>query len=379
MRFLVVFGTRPEAIKMAPIVAAFSRLPEHEVRVCVTGQHRTMLDEVLRVFSLKPDYDLDLMQPGQSLTDITTGVLVGLGRVIDDFKPDWVLVQGDTTTAMATALAAFYRRVAIAHVEAGLRTGQIYNPWPEEANRKLVGALASRHYPPTERARGNLLAENVAADTILVTGNPVIDALLDIAGRFDRDEGLAGRMAEAFSWLPDERRMILVTGHRRESFGTGFRDICTALSRLADRGDLEIVYPVHLNPNVRGPVFELLANRGNVHLIEPLDYVSFVYLMRRAHLILTDSGGVQEEAPSLGKPVLVMRETSERLEAVEAGTARLVTTDPARIEAEATRLLDDAAAYSAMSRASNPFGDGQAARRIVEDLVATQLNADMNA
>jgi UDP-N-acetylglucosamine 2-epimerase (non-hydrolysing) len=353
---------------MAPVVARLSSTAGVEIRVCVTGQHRSMLDEVLEVFGIRPDYDLGIMKPGQTLPEITTGVLLGLGPILREFRPDWVIVQGDTTTTMAASLAAFYERIPVAHVEAGLRTGRMYNPWPEEINRKVVGTIATRHYPPTELARANLLREGVPEEAILVTGNTVIDALLSVAARIREDRSLADSLDARFPWM-DGRRIVLVTGHRRESFGDGFRDICSALGRIADRGDVQIVYPVHLNPNVREPVFSILGDRENVRLIEPLDYVSFVHLMGRAYFILTDSGGIQEEAPALGKPVLVMRETSERMEAVHAGVARLVTTDADRIVAEACRLLDDTGAYNAMSCAAHPFGDGTAAERIVSDLV----------
>lgn len=369
MRVLSVFGTRPEAIKMAPVVSKLRERGDVDARVCVTGQHRSMLDEVLRTFGVRPDYDLAVMKPGQTLADVTSGVLLGLQPVLCDFRPDWVVVQGDTTTTMAAALAAFYERIPVAHVEAGLRTGQMYNPWPEEANRKISCVLASRHYPPTEQARRNLLREGVAEGDILVTGNTVIDALLSVVDRIRSSRDMERSLRASFPWLQERRKLVLVTGHRRESFGTGFRDICAAISSIANRNDLDIVYPVHLNPNVREPVFSTLGGRGNIHLIEPLDYVSFVYLMSRCHLILTDSGGIQEEAPALGKPVLVMRETSERMEAVQAGVAKLVTTSPDRIVAEVTRLVEDAAAYEAMSRAANPFGDGFAAEKIVSDLM----------
>ncbi|GLS04640.1 UDP-N-acetylglucosamine 2-epimerase [Chitiniphilus shinanonensis] len=363
-KVMVVFGTRPEAIKMAPVVAALQADPRFEAKVCVTAQHRQMLDQVLELFALKPDFDLDLMQPGQDLTDITARALTGLRGVFAEWRPDIVLVHGDTTTTMAASLAAFYQRIPVGHVEAGLRTGDIYSPWPEEMNRKIAGAVAALHFAPTDTARDNLLREGVRPETVQVTGNTVIDALLEVDRRLKQDAALADHMATRFAFLAQDRRLVLVTGHRRENFGGGFENICAALAELSERRDIEIVYPVHLNPNVQEPVRRLLAGRHNVHLIEPQDYLPFVYLMGRADLILTDSGGVQEEAPSLGKPVLVMRNTTERPEAVAAGTVKLVGTDRALIVDEARRLLDDAAAYQTMSRAHNPYGDGQAARRI---------------
>jgi UDP-N-acetylglucosamine 2-epimerase (non-hydrolysing) len=353
---------------MAPVVRALAKEPGLESRVCVTAQHRQMLDQVLKLFAITPDYDLNLMRAGQDLTDITVQVLLGLREVLAEAKPDLVLVHGDTTTTCAASLAAFYQRIPVGHVEAGLRTGDIYAPWPEEMNRRVTGRIAEWHFAPTERARESLLREGVPTDRIRVTGNTVIDALLDVAQRLREDDGLKPEMAERFAYLDPRRRLILVTGHRRENFGGGFERVCQALGTLADRPDVEIVYPVHLNPNVQEPVRRILAGRANVHLIEPLDYLPFVALMDRADLLITDSGGVQEEAPSLGKPVLVMRETTERPEAVEAGTVRLVGTDSALIVREATRLLDDPDAYLRMARAHNPYGDGQAARRIVDFL-----------
>jgi UDP-N-acetylglucosamine 2-epimerase (non-hydrolysing) len=370
MRVLVVFGTRPEAIKMAPVVQALTSSPAIETRVCVTAQHRQMLDQVLDLFGIVPEHDLDLMAPGQDLTDITTRVLTGLRDVLAESRPDLVLVHGDTTTTLATTLAAYYQRIPVGHVEAGLRTGNPYSPWPEEINRKVTGAVATHHFAPTVRARENLLVEHVDPDHIVVTGNTVIDALLDVVQRVRGDEGLGEAMRQRFPFLDPGRRLILVTGHRRESFGGGFERICTALARLADREDVQVVYPVHLNPNVKEPVERILGSHPNVELIAPQDYLPFVYLMDRASLIVTDSGGIQEEAPSLGKPVLVMRDTTERPEAVEAGTVELVGTDADRIVGRATRLLDDQEAYAAMARAHNPYGDGRAAERILEYLRA---------
>jgi len=323
-----------------------------------------MLDQVLALFGIAPDYDLNLMKAGQDLYDITAGVLIGLRPVLREFQPDLVLVHGDTSTTLGASLAAYYEQIPAAHVEAGLRTGNIYSPWPEEINRKVAGAVCALHFAPTERARANLLAENVADEAVFVTGNTVIDALHAVVDKIAADQETCRRFDDLFA-LDSRRRLILVTGHRRESFGGGFDRICQALARLAERDDVEIVYPVHLNPNVKGPVESRLGNAANIKLIEPQDYLPFVYLMSRADIILTDSGGVQEEAPSLGKPVLVMRDTTERPEAVDAGTVRLVGTDTARIVGEVTRLLDDQQAYEAMSEAHNPYGDGKASGRIV--------------
>jgi UDP-N-acetylglucosamine 2-epimerase (non-hydrolysing) len=364
LRVLSVFGTRPEAIKMATVVKALAGADEIDARVCVTGQHREMLDQVLSLFSIVPDYDLAVMRPGQSLGEITSSVLSALDAVLSDFRPDLVLVHGDTTTTLAASLAAYYRQTPVGHVEAGLRTGNIYSPWPEEINRKVATAVCELHFAPTDQSRVNLLNENVPHDRIVVTGNTVIDALHDVVRLIQSDSKLEARLAAQFG-LSDDRRTILVTGHRRESFGDGFERICAALARLAERPDVEIVYPVHLNPNVKGPVETLLGGFGNIRLLPPQDYLPFVYLMSRADLIITDSGGVQEEAPSLGKPVLVMRDTTERPEAVEAGTVRLVGTDAALIVSSVTSLLDDRRAYEAMSFAHNPYGDGKAAGRIL--------------
>jgi len=368
-KILTVFGTRPEAIKMAPLVSALAVDPRFDARLCVTAQHREMLDQVLDLFDLRPEHDLDIMSPGQSLHQITSRILTGMAEVLEAERPDMVLVHGDTATTMASSLAAYYAQVPVGHVEAGLRTGNLYSPWPEEGNRRLAGALAACHFAPTEGARDNLLAENVDPGRILVTGNTVIDALLGVRDRIAADPALKARLAAQFPFLEPGRPMILVTGHRRESFGGGFERICQALARIAKtHPQAQIVYPVHLNPNVREPVNRLLRDLPNVHLIEPLDYLPFVHLMGAAHLIVTDSGGIQEEAPSLGKPVLVMRETTERPEAVAAGTVRLVGTDVDRITDEVGRLMDDPAAYEAMSRAHNPYGDGRACARILEFL-----------
>ena len=371
MKVMVVFGTRPEAIKMAPLVKALQAAPGLQTVVCVTAQHRQMLDQVLRLFEITPEHDLDVMKPGQDLYDITSNILLGLRPVLAAERPDWVLVHGDTTTTLATTLAAYYARIPVAHIEAGLRTGDKYAPFPEEINRKITGTVADLHFAPTAASQSNLLAEGVPASAIHVTGNTVIDALLAVVDKLKTSAGLQSELAERFRFLDANKRLILVTGHRRENFGEGFQNICHALADVAERHpDVEILYPVHLNPNVRQPVNDILAARGlsNVHLIEPVDYLPFVYLMNRSHLIITDSGGVQEEAPSLGKPVLVMRETTERPEAVAAGTVKLVGTSRDEIVRQCERLLTDTEAYQAMSRAHNPYGDGQAAARIVNTL-----------
>ena len=370
MRILSVVGTRPEAVKMAMVARALDGAAGIEHRLCVTAQHREMLDPILRLFNLSPDYDLDIMSHGQHLTDITSAVLEGMRSVLADARPDLVLVQGDTTTVLATALAAFYARVPVGHVEAGLRTGDMTAPWPEEMNRRLTDAISDRHYAPTETARRNLLAEGVPDSGIRVTGNTVIDTLLHVVERLENEPSLSNRARAMLPQRDLSRRLLLVTGHRRESFGPGFEQICRALIRIGARQDVEIVYPVHLNPNVQEPVFRLLGGHPNVHLIEPLDYLSFVHLMTEAQVILTDSGGIQEEAPSLGKPVLVMRDTTERPEAVAAGTVRLVGTDADRIVTETSRLLDDDKAYSAASLVHHPYGDGRASQRILEDLTS---------
>lgn len=363
MRVLSVFGTRPEAIKMAPVVAALARHPAIISLVCTTGQHRAMLDQVTDLFAITPDARLDLMRDGQGLTHVTTAVLERMPAVFEDLSPDRVLVHGDTTTSFAAALAAFYAGFPVGHVEAGLRTHDLSSPWPEEANRQLTGRLADVHFAPTDAARANLLAEGVPDERIVVTGNTVIDALMIARDRLtDADRS-------AVPGLDDRRRLILVTGHRRENHGAGLAGLCAALQTLAARPNVEIVYPVHPNPQVSGPVRELLADTAHVHLVDPLDYLPFVALLDRAFLVITDSGGVQEEAPSLGTPVLVVRDTTERPEAVAAGTVRLVGTDSARIVDEAERLLDCPDAHDAMARAINPYGDGRAAERIVEHLL----------
>jgi UDP-N-acetylglucosamine 2-epimerase (non-hydrolysing) len=364
MRILTVFGTRPEAIKMAPVVKALSADPAFETKVCVTAQHRQMLDQVLDIFAVHPDFDLNLMKPGQDLYDITSSVLLGMREVYKAWQPDIVLVHGDTTTTLAASLSAYYIKTKVGHVEAGLRTHNKYSPWPEETNRRLAGAVADIHFAPTAKAHDNLLSEGTQPDAIHVTGNTVIDALLDVVARVRADSALRARFEMQFDFLDSAKRLVLVTGHRRENFGAGFENICLALRNIAARGDVQIVYPVHLNPNVQNPVRRILSDTPDIHLIEPQDYLPFVYLMDRSTLLITDSGGVQEEAPSLGKPVLVMRDITERPEAVEAGTVKLVGTDSDAIVREASRLLDDPVAYEAMARAHNPYGDGRAAIRI---------------
>lgn len=369
MRVLTVFGTRPEAIKMAPLVKLLAADSHFTAKVCVTGQHRQMLDQVLALFDIVPDYDLAVMKAGQDLTDITTAILHGLKPILAEFKPDIVLVHGDTATTFATSLAAYYQQIAVGHVEAGLRTGNIYSPWPEEANRKLTGALARLHFAPTQNSADNLVKEGINQASIFITGNTVIDALLEVVAKLDTNSMLQSEYANKFSFLDNDKKLILVTGHRRESFGGGFERICQALADTAKRHpDCQIVYPVHLNPNVQEPVKRLLADISNVVLIEPLDYLPFVYLMHKSYLILTDSGGIQEEAPSLGKPVLVMRDTTERPEAVSAGTVKLVGTDVDVICSALTELLTKPQAYENMSFAHNPYGDGKACQRILNAL-----------
>ncbi len=367
MKVLTVFGTRPEAIKMAPLVQALQQASDIESRLCVTAQHREMLDQVLHVFQLSPDYDLNIMKPGQTLSDITCRILQGMASIFAEYTPDLILVHGDTTTTLAVSLAAYYHRINVGHVEAGLRTGNIYSPWPEEGNRKVATHLAAYHFAPTEHAKANLLAENVAENAITITGNTVIDALLWVRDKIISNHALEAALAAEFPYLADNRRMILVTGHRRESFGDGFERICHALVTIAQRyPDVHIVYPVHMNPNVREPVQRLLKDVSNIHLIQPKEYLPFVWLMNRAYLVLTDSGGIQEEAPSLGKPVLVMRDTTERPEAVAAGSVKLVGTDSNRIFEQAALLLDDDVAWRAMSQVKNPYGTGQACQKIVD-------------
>ncbi|WP_394242054.1 non-hydrolyzing UDP-N-acetylglucosamine 2-epimerase [Halopseudomonas laoshanensis] len=371
LKTLCIFGTRPEAIKMAPLALSLAGDDRFDAKVCVTGQHREMLDQVLDLFELKPEYDLNIMKPGQDLTDVTTSILQGLKSVLSEVKPDIVLVHGDTATTFASTLASYYQQIPVGHVEAGLRTGNIYSPWPEEANRKLTGALTTLHFAPTETSASNLKSEGVAHNSIYVTGNTVIDALLEVVAKLNTQEELQKRFRDQFAFLPDDQRIVLVTGHRRESFGGGFERICQALIETAKAFPaVQIVYPVHLNPNVREPINRLLVGVNNIHLIDPLDYLPFVYLMNRSYLILTDSGGIQEEAPSLAKPVLVMRDTTERPEAVDAGTVKLVGTDVNVITAELNKLLTDQSYYNTMAFAHNPYGDGQACNRIKKALIS---------
>ena len=375
---LLVFGTRPEAIKMAPLVKKLQEYPEQfRTVVCVTGQHRQMLDQVLNLFEITPDYDLNIMKPNQDLYDITSRILLGMRDVLKEVQPDIVLVHGDTTTSTASALAAFYQQIPVGHVEAGLRTGNIYSPWPEEMNRLITGRIAALNFSPTPLAEQNLLREGVKADSISVTGNTVIDALQMVVERLKNDKQLAGEVKDKVlnmgydvNRLGENRRLVLITGHRRENFGEGFLNICHAIKNLSEKyPNVDFVYPMHLNPNVRKPVLEILGEGAdNVYLIEPLDYLPFVYMMQHSTLILTDSGGVQEEAPGLGKPVLVMRDTTERPEAVEAGTVLLVGTNREKIEQGVSMLLDDAETYRRMSEAVNPYGDGLACERIVKKL-----------
>ena len=369
MKILSVFGTRPEAIKMAPVIGALERHPGIQSLVCLTAQHRSMLDQVIDLFGLRADFDLNLMADNQGLTHITSAVLKGLEPILREVQPDRVLVHGDTATTLAASLAAFYSHIPVGHVEAGLRTGDMMAPWPEEMNRRVADVICDMHFAPTESARDNLLKEGIAADGIFVTGNTVIDALMQVTERLDRDSRLAEDIARGLPEISAERRLVLVTGHRRENFGDGFERICNGLRRLADeRRDIDIFYPVHLNPNVREPVLRLLGSHPRIKLLDPLDYLPFVYLMNRSHFIITDSGGIQEEAPSLGKPVLVMRKVTERPEAVAAGTVRLVGTDSDKIVTEACRLLDDERAYMTMAQAHNPYGDGRAGERIVKEI-----------
>ena len=376
---MLVFGTRPEAIKMAPLVKVFEQYSEDfETIVCVTGQHREMLDQVLRLFDITPDYDLNIMKQGQDLYDVTSRVLLGMRDVLREAQPDVVLVHGDTTTSTAAALAAFYQQVPVGHVEAGLRTHNIYSPWPEEMNRQITGRIATYNFSPTPLSRRNLLEEKVSEQSIIVTGNTVIDALYWVVDKIKSNEVLSEELKATLSAagyntdrLNNQRKLVLITGHRRENFGDGFIHMCTAIRDLAQKyPDVDFVYPMHLNPNVRKPIHEVfgedLSGLGNMFFIEPLEYLSFVYLMEKATLVLTDSGGVQEEAPGLGKPVLVMRDTTERPEALEAGTVKLVGTDYDKIMSEVSRLLDDAVYYDAMSKAVNPYGDGKACERIVD-------------
>jgi len=369
-KILVVFGTRPEAIKMAPLIKEFQKHSEFYVKVCITAQHRQMLDQVLDIFNISPDYDLDIMQPNQDLFDLSSRILLRMRDVLDDFCPDIVFVHGDTTTASISALASFYKQIKIAHVEAGLRTWEIYSPFPEEVNRQLVGVLANYHFTPTNLSKDNLLKENKKSENIVVTGNTIIDALFLLLNMIKRNQIFKNKILQSLKtkYNPEhDRKIILVTGHRRENFGLGFVNICEALKTLAiNNQNVDIVYPVHLNPKVQKPVSEILSNVDNVYLIAPLEYDEFVYLMDRSYFIITDSGGIQEEAPSLGKPVLVMRNTTERPEAVASGSVKLVGTDKEKIICGAQELLDDVKIYKKMSQSNNPYGDGNACAKIVE-------------
>ncbi|MBR7718235.1 non-hydrolyzing UDP-N-acetylglucosamine 2-epimerase [Acinetobacter nosocomialis] len=372
-KILIVFGTRPEAIKMAPLVKEFQKDTNNfETKVCVTAQHRQMLDQVLEIFDIKPDYDLNIMKPGQDLYDITSNVLIGMKSVLNDFEPDVVLVHGDTTTTLSASLAAFYAKIKVGHVEAGLRTNDIYSPWPEEGNRQLTGILANYHFAPTQQSEENLLKEGKKQQDIYVTGNTVIDALMYVLQRIENQPTLKEKIKSKISkqyQLDEERKIILVTGHRRENFGQGFINICEGLKELAKNNpDIDIVYPVHLNPNVQKPVNEILSDLTNVYLIDPLQYEEFIYMMNESYFIITDSGGIQEEAPSLGKPVLVMRDTTERPEAVKAGTVKLVGTDKNTLIKAAQKLIDSKIEYEKMAKAHNPYGDGRACARIVSFL-----------
>lgn len=368
-RILTVFGTRPEAIKMAPLVHALAEDSRFLSKVCVTAQHREMLDQVLELFEITPDFDLDLMKPGQDLTGITCGILQNIKPILEEFKPDYVLVHGDTTTTLSATLAAYYQQIKVGHIEAGLRTGNIYSPWPEEGNRRLTGAIAELHFAPTEGSKQNLLAENIDQSKVIVTGNTVIDALHDVISKLEINSDLKSSLETRFQFLNKDKRLVLITGHRRESFGGGFERICEAIAQMAKTfPKVEFVYPMHLNPNVREPVKRLLEGLQNVFLIEPLDYLPFVYLMNRSYVLLTDSGGIQEEAPSLGKPVLVMRDTTERPEAIDAGTVKLVGTSVDTIVSELSKLLTCEQSYKTMSYAHNPYGDGKACARILDAL-----------
>ncbi|EGU33613.1 non-hydrolyzing UDP-N-acetylglucosamine 2-epimerase [Vibrio scophthalmi] len=366
-KILTIFGTRPEAIKMAPLVDMLNKDERFDAKCCVTAQHREMLDQVLHLFEITPDYDLNIMKSGQTLNEVTTQILLGLESVFKDFRPDIILVHGDTATTFAASLAAYYAKIAVGHVEAGLRTGNIYSPWPEEANRRLTSVITKYHFAPTKCSKDNLISENVTPDDIYITGNTVIDALLMVKDKIDRDEKLSESLDSQFPYLDRNKKLILVTGHRRESFGDGFERICQALAEVAHKHpDIQILYPMHMNPNVREPVNRMLSKIDNIYLIEPQQYLSFIYLMGRSHIILTDSGGIQEEAPSLGKPVLVMRDTTERPEAIKAGTVRLVGTEVEKIVESLNVLLTDQEEYDKVSFAHNPYGDGFACNKILD-------------
>ncbi len=371
MKILSVFGTRPEAIKMAPLIKLLENESSFESKVCVTAQHREMLDQVLDIFNIKPDYDLNIMKKNQDLYDVTVNILTGIKGILEEYRPDLVLVHGDTTTTFATTLASFYQKIDVGHIEAGLRTGNIYSPWPEEANRKLTGVLAKYHFAPTKTAKENLIKEGIDEKNIVITGNTVIDALLLSLKKIQKDKFLENKIRNEYKFPKEvlDSKFILITGHRRENFGQGFINICKAIRKLAFHyPDVNFIYPVHLNPNVRKPVNEILSDLKNIYLIEPLDYLPFVYLMSKSYLILTDSGGIQEEAPSLGKPVLVMRDTTERPEAIESGAIKLVGTDKVKIFNEVSLLIENKQEYDKMAQSVNPFGDGKASNKIINFL-----------
>jgi UDP-N-acetylglucosamine 2-epimerase (non-hydrolysing) len=369
VKILTVFGTRPEAIKLAPVIKAFHACPDFEMKICVTGQHRAMLDQVLSLYQLTPDYDLNIMSTNQKLSKITQTTMLGLENIFDEFSADWVVVQGDTNTTFAASLAAYYRKISVAHVEAGLRTQNIYSPWPEEINRQLTSRIAALHFAPTPGAQQNLLNEGIAKQTTQVTGNTVIDALFEAVTYLENSPPHLQKMQETFAFLDPQKKLLLLTSHRRENFGDSLQQICRAMLQLAKRDDVQIVYPVHLNPNIAGPVHAMLGSQQNIFLLPPQDYLPFIYLMKKAYLILTDSGGVQEEAPSLGKPVLVVRDTTERPEGIAAGTARLIGTDEENIIKNVEEFMDKNELYEIMRSASNPYGDGKASQRIVERLL----------
>ncbi len=370
MKILSIFGTRPEAIKMAPVIKILHQhFGSDCAKICVTAQHRSMLDQILELFAIKPDYDLNIMRRNQSLNDVTAHILKKMRIVLKEFVPDMILVQGDTTTTLAASLAAFYEKIPVGHIEAGLRSDNIYSPWPEELNRRITSMVSEHHFAPTQLAAENLYRSGIAEMKITITGNTVIDALLQTHEKFSQDNNLVEKMHHEFSFLDPDKKIILVTGHRRESFGEGFQHICEALATLSLHPDVQIVYPVHLNPNVQKPVQNLLGSYKNIFLIPPLDYLPFVYLMKRSYLILTDSGGIQEEAPSLGKPVLIMRNVTERPEGITAGTALLVGTNKNKIVSETTNLLENSERYQQMSLAHNPYGDGKASLRILTKLL----------
>jgi UDP-N-acetylglucosamine 2-epimerase (non-hydrolysing) len=369
IKVVTVFGTRPEAIKMAPVIKAFAKNPAFEIKVCVTGQHRAMLDQVLSLYQIVPDYDLNIMSTNQTLSSITQLTMQGLENIFAQYPANWVIVQGDTNTTFAASLAAFYKKIPVAHIEAGLRTQNIYSPWPEEINRQLTSRIAALHFPPTLGAQQNLLNEGIPIHRTLVTGNTVIDALFESVDYLKNNNAVTTTLAESFSFLDTQKKLLLMTSHRRENFGNSLEQICRAMLRLAQRDDVQIVYPVHLNPNISKPVHELLGQAKNIFLLPPQDYLPFIYLMMKSYLILTDSGGVQEEAPSLGKPVLVVRDTTERPEGIAAGTARLIGTDENNIVRNVEEFMDKNELYEIMRAASNPYGDGEASKRIVERLL----------